>query len=130
MSFAHWTKGRAGKARDAGLIQHTIRDGGGVASAEPGDVREHVEGALRRAARDALDAAQPRDDRVAPLPELGQHLRDLGWPLIHRHDPGALRERRGARHRVRDELRHRLYEWLRERAVAEAPSGHRERLAE
>src|SRR5439155_53653 len=58
------------------------------------------------------------------------HLIPLRRALAGRDDARALRERRRARDGVGDELRHRLDERLRERAVAEAPSGHRERLAE
>src|SRR2546423_266533 len=119
MPFAVRAECGTRKAGNSRLVEHTTRDGRGVALPQTGDVREDVKGARRGATAHALDAVEPGDDRVAALSERAHHLGDLGWPLVHRDDAGALRERSGAGHRVRDELGHRLYQGSRERAVPE-----------
>src|SRR6266511_2034814 len=121
---------RPGEHRDTRLVQEAIRHLCAVPEAKAGDVREHVEGALRQQARDAGDRVQPGDDRIAPLSERAHHRVDLGRARRQRGDAGTLHERRGARHRVRHQLRHRVHERAGEHAEAEPPAGHRVHLAE
>src|SRR3954463_11406101 len=84
---------------DARFLKHAARDRRSISERKSGDVREHIERACWRAAGDAVDLVEPGHDRIAPRAERLHHLRHLGWTLIHGRDPGALRERRGARDR-------------------------------
>src|SRR5438876_1936556 len=114
---------------DARLLQQAVGDLGRLPP-ELLDVGEDIEGAARRPARHAGQAAEPLDDEVAAALELRHHALGRRLVALERGDPGQLGERRRAGVRVHHEPGQVLGERRRHDPVAEPPAGHRERLRE
>src|SRR5947209_18630912 len=86
-------EGPAVQARYAGIVQQNI---GQLLRADSRlfDIGERIEGAARECAMKTGDTVQTLANRVAPAPELGDHLLDAVLRTGQRGDSGALRKAR------------------------------------
>ena len=123
------TEGGAGETAHAGVVEQVIGDLGARA-AEGRHVRECVEGAVGHPTGDPRNGVQPVHHQGAARDELAAIGIGLFLRPGERLDGAVLRERVRARHAVDHQAAERRDEPLRQHAVAHAPSGHREGLAE
>src|SRR5208282_145613 len=89
-----------------------------------GDVRKHIECALRQAAGEAFDLVQAGDEGIAAALEFSAHFVDRGLVAAQCRNSGNLGEAGGAGGRVGHEARDGHGQIGTHYAVAHAPSGH------
>ncbi len=123
VAFSVFAEGGAGESGDTGLIEQRV----GQFLGRPAgfcNVGEGVERAFGRAAGEAFDLVQSRDEGIAAALEFSAHFVDRRLVAAQGFDSCHLREAGRAGNRVRVEARDLRCQIGAHYAVAHAPSGH------